>query len=232
MTTDWNPLLRAEFDKPYWRELQHFVAEERRHHAVYPPHDEVFAALRLTSYAETRVMVLGQDPYHGAGQAHGLCFSVRHGVRIPPSLRNIHTELHDDLGLPIPGHGNLEPWARSGVLLLNTTLTVRAGQAASHQQRGWETFTDEVIRTVDEKPDPIVFVLWGNSARRKTELIDTARHTVIESPHPSPFSARNGFFGSRPFSRANDALAASGREPIDWDLTGAGSATPIGEDDR
>ncbi|NND74613.1 MAG: uracil-DNA glycosylase [Ilumatobacter sp.] len=232
MRTDWNPLLRAEFDKPYWSELQAFVADERQRHAVYPPREQVFAALHLTSFAATSVMVLGQDPYHGPGQAHGLCFSVPRGTRIPPSLRNIHQELHDDLGLPIPDHGNLEPWARQGVLLLNTTLTVRAGQAGSHQQRGWETFTDEVIRTVDARAEPVVFILWGNAARRKTELIDTSRHTVIESPHPSPFSARNGFFGSRPFSRANDALLAAGRPAVDWDLTGAADNTVVGQDGR
>jgi uracil-DNA glycosylase len=215
-TTDWNPLLRAEFAKPYWADLQAFVAEERREHSVYPPHEEVFAALRLTSYADTKVMILGQDPYHGAGQAHGLAFSVRRGVRTPPSLQNMYKELHDDLGLPIPEHGNLDCWARQGVLLLNTTLTVRAGQAASHQQHGWEEFTDQMIRTVADKTEPVVFVLWGNAARRKAELIDRERHTIIESPHPSPFSARTGFFRSKPFSRINAALVAADREPIDW----------------
>lgn len=218
-TTDWNPLLRTEFDKPYWRELQEFVRAERRRATVYPPHDEVFAALHLTPYAETKVLILGQDPYHGPRQAHGLCFSVRPGVRIPPSLANIHRELHDDLGLPIPDHGSLEPWARHGVLLLNATLTVRAGNAGSHQGKGWEQFTDEVIRVVDAKQEPVVFILWGNSARRKKGLIDRSRHTVIESAHPSPLSASNGFFGSRPFSRANAALVAAGRRPVDWDLT-------------
>ncbi len=218
-TTDWNPLLRAEFDKSYWAELQQFVREERARHPVYPPHDEVFAALHLTPYSATKVLILGQDPYHGPGQAHGLCFSVRRGVRPPPSLVNIHKELHADLGVPIPDHGNLEPWARQGVLLLNTTLTVRGGAAASHQKRGWETFTDEVIRVVDAKDDPVVFILWGSAARRKKELVDTSRHAVIESPHPSPLSASNGFFGSRPFSRTNEALAARGRDPVDWDLT-------------
>lgn len=232
MTTDWNPLLRGEFAKPYWAELQQFVAAERQRHTVYPPHEQVFAALHLTPYAQTRVMVLGQDPYHGAGQAHGLCFSVPHGVRVPPSLQNIHAELHDDVDVAIPDHGNLEAWARRGVLLLNTTLTVRAGQAGSHQQRGWEIFTDEVIRTVDAKPEPVVFILWGNAARRKSELIDRRRHTIIESPHPSPFSARNGFFGSKPFSRANEALADAGLAPIDWDLTGAAPVDGIDQDGR
>ena len=217
-TTDWNPLLRDQFDQPYWRDLQSFVAGERAAHTVYPPPGDVFAALHLTPYADTRVVILGQDPYHGPQQAHGLCFSVRQGVRIPPSLVNIHKELHDDLGLPIPNHGNLEAWARHGVLLLNATLTVRAGEAASHQKRGWETFTDHVIEVVNDKPDPVVFMLWGNSARRKRSLIDTTRHVVIESAHPSPLSAHNGFFGSRPFSRANAELVAAGREPIDWNL--------------
>ena len=163
----------------------------------------MFAALHLTPYADTKVMILGQDPYHGPKQAHGLCFSVQRGVRVPPSLVNIHKELATDLGVPIPTHGNLEHWARQGVLLLNTTLTVRAGQAASHQGKGWETFTDQVIRTVSDKPDHVVFILWGASARRKRPLIDGTRHTIIESAHPSPLSAHNGFFGSRPFSRAN-----------------------------
>jgi uracil-DNA glycosylase len=216
--TDWNPLLRDQFEQPYWDDLQAFVAAERAAHVVYPPPADVYAALHLTSCADTRVMILGQDPYHGPGQAHGLCFSVRREVRVPPSLRNIHTELHDDLGLPIPDHGNLERWAQSGVLLLNATLTVRAGEAGSHQKRGWETFTDQVIRVVNDKADPVVFILWGNSARRKRELIDTGRHTIIESAHPSPLSAHNGFLGSRPFSRANEALMAAGREPIDWNL--------------
>ena len=218
MRTDWNPVLRGEFGKPYWPALQSFVAAERARHTVYPPEDEVFAALHLTPYAETRVLILGQDPYHGPRQAHGLCFSVRHGVRIPPSLANIHLELRDDLGVEPPDHGNLEAWAHQGVLLLNATLTVRAGQAASHQGRGWETFTDQVIRTVSGKDDAVVFVLWGSYARRKKALIDTSRHTIIESAHPSPLSAHNGFFGSRPFSRANAALRAAGLDPIDWRL--------------
>ena len=223
MATDWNPLLRDQFELAYWRELQEFVANERREHPVHPPADEVFAALRLTSYTDVKVMILGQDPYHGPGQAHGLCFSVRRGVRVPPSLRNIHKELHADLGLTIPDHGNLEAWASHGVLLLNATLTVRGGAAASHQQHGWETFTDQVIRVVNAKDDPVVFILWGASARRKRALIDTDRHTVIESAHPSPLSAHNGFLGSRPFSQTNAALIASGREPVDWDLSHPGS---------
>jgi uracil-DNA glycosylase len=218
VTTDWNPVLRPELAKPYWAALQSFVASERERAQVYPPPDEVFACLHLTPYADTRVLILGQDPYHGRGQAHGLCFSVRRGVTIPPSLVNIYEELRADVGVEPPGHGNLEAWARQGVLLLNTTLTVRGGQAASHQGKGWETFTDEVIRAVDAKDHPVVFILWGSHARRKKALIDTSRHTVIESAHPSPLSARNGFFGSRPFSRTNEALVAAGLEPIDWRL--------------
>ena len=220
-TTDWNPVLRAEFAKPYWEPLQQFVSNERVHHTVYPPAADVFAALHLTPYATTRVVILGQDPYHGPGQAHGLCFSVRPGVATPPSLANIHKELAADLGLTPPGHGNLEAWARQGVLLLNTTLTVRAGQAASHQGKGWELFTDEVLKAVNEKSHRVVFILWGASARRKRSLVDTTRHTVLESAHPSPLSAHNGFFGSRPFSRANEALLAAGLDQIDWSLPAA-----------
>jgi uracil-DNA glycosylase len=217
-TTDWNPILREEFDKGYWRELQQFVAHERTRHQVFPAPDEVFSALHLTPYADVKVLILGQDPYHGPGQAHGLCFSVRPGVATPPSLVNIFKELESDLGCPIPPSGNLEPWARQGVLLLNATLTVRAREAGSHQRKGWETFTDEVIRAVSDKDDPVVFILWGAYARKKRVLIDPTRHTVIESAHPSPLSAHNGFFGSRPFSKANAALAAAGREEIDWCL--------------
>lgn len=215
-TTDWNPILRAELGKPYWAELQAFVADERRHHQVFPPPDEVFAALHRTPYASVKVLILGQDPYHGPGQAHGLCFSVRRGIAIPPSLRNVYQELHDDLGIDPPRHGCLDAWAEQGVLLLNTTLTVRAHQAASHQKRGWETFTDAVISAVNDKPERVVLLLWGAAARRKRALVDTSRHVVIESAHPSPLSAHNGFFGSRPFSRANAALEAAGRAPVDW----------------
>lgn len=216
--TDWNPLLRDQFDEPYWAELQAFVHAERQDHAVYPPHDEVFAALHLTPYADTRVLILGQDPYHGPGQAHGLCFSVRQGVAPPPSLRNMYVELESDLGVAPADHGDLEHWARQGVLLLNTTLTVRAHQAASHQRHGWERFTDRVIEVVNNKPERVVFVLWGAAARRKKDLLDLSRHDVIEAPHPSPLSAHRGFFGSRPFSRINTMLEQAGRETIDWAL--------------
>ena len=214
--TDWNPILRGEFDKPYWPILQQYVADERAQSAVYPPHDQVFAALHLTPFAEVKVLILGQDPYHGPGQAHGLCFSVPRGIPQPPSLQNIFAELHSDLAIEPPSHGNLEAWARQGVLLLNAFLTVRARQAASHRSAGWETFTDEVIRAVSARPERVVFILWGAFARRKKSLVDLTRHVVIESAHPSPLSAHNGFFGSRPFSRANAALVAAGRQPVDW----------------
>jgi uracil-DNA glycosylase len=208
VTTDWNPVLRSELDAPYWKELQTFVKAERAAHVVYPPHDDVFAALHLTPFADVKVLILGQDPYHGPGQAHGLCFSVRGGVA---------KELHADLGLPIPASGDLRPWAEQGVLMLNATLTVRAHQAASHQGHGWERFTDAIIAAVNAKPEPVVFILWGAYARKKAPLIDTSRHTIIESAHPSPLSATK-FFGSRPFSRANAALQAAGRPAVNWAL--------------
>ncbi|MFN8017416.1 MAG: uracil-DNA glycosylase [Acidimicrobiales bacterium] len=229
--TDWNPILRDELAKPYWQELQAFVADERRHHQVFPPPDEVFAALHQTPYQDVKVLILGQDPYHGPGQAHGLCFSVRRGVDIPPSLRNIYTELESDLGIPRPRHGCLDAWAAQGVLLLNATLTVRAHAPASHQKHGWETFTDQVIRAVDAKDERVVFILWGASARRKKALVDQRKHVIIESAHPSPLSAHNGFFGSRPFSRANRALEEAGRPPVDWRIPDALAADPSGQHD-
>ena len=218
VTTDWNPILKEQLQQPYWRTLQEFVVAERERGVVFPPTEDVFAALHLTSYAETKVLILGQDPYHGQGQAHGLCFSVRRGVGIPPSLVNIYAELESDLGVVAPSHGNLESWASQGVLLLNTVLTVRAHTAASHRGKGWERFTDAVIAAVNDKAERVVFILWGADARRKKALLDLSRHVVIESAHPSPLSARNGFFGSRPFSRANAALVEAGRDPVDWRL--------------
>lgn len=217
-TTDWNPILRAEFEKPYWAELQQFVHAERSAHQVFPPHDEVFAALHLTPFSDVKVLILGQDPYHGPGQAHGLCFSVRPGVPTPPSLVNIYTEMESDLGVTRPDHGHLVQWATQGVLLLNTTLTVRARKAGSHQKKGWETFTDEVIKAVAGKDELVVFVLWGAAAGRKRELIDTTKHRIIQAPHPSPLSAHRGFFGTKPFSTINQMLVEGGREPIDWEI--------------
>ncbi|MCL4117543.1 UNVERIFIED_CONTAM: hypothetical protein GTU68_010458, partial [Idotea baltica] len=216
--TDWNPLLREQFEQPYWHELQAFVNSERAQHQVFPAHDDVFQALHLTPYADVRVVILGQDPYHGPDQAHGLSFSVRPGVAVPPSLRNIYKELHADLGIEHPDHGNLEAWARHGVLLLNSVLTVRAHEAGSHRKQGWETFTDQIIRVVSDKPETVVFILWGNFARSKAALIANHHH-IIESPHPSPLSASRGFFGTTPFSRANEALVAAGNRPVDWTLT-------------
>ena len=218
MKTDWNPLLKQEFSKPYWKELQRYVYEERKQFKVFPENEEVFTAFHLTSFSDVKVLILGQDPYHGDGQAHGLSFSVKEGIAIPPSLRNIYKELKSDLGIDIPNHGNLGAWALQGVLLLNATLTVRAHQAGSHQGKGWETFTDQVIQQVNQKKEKTVFILWGAFARKKKDLIDLNQHHVIESSHPSPLSAHRGFFGSRPFSETNRVLTGSGREPVDWEL--------------
>jgi uracil-DNA glycosylase len=218
METTWRPVLIAETEKPYWKPLQQFVKEERKKYTVFPPDKEVFAALHLTPYEKVSVLILGQDPYHEVGQAHGLCFSVRPDVAVPPSLQNIYRELHDDLGCTIPNNGCLTLWAEQGVLLLNAVLTVRAHQANSHQGKGWENFTDAIIRAVNDKPDRVVFVLWGAYARRKKPLIDTTRHVIIESAHPSPLSAASGFFGSRPFSKINAALREAGKPEIDWQI--------------
>jgi uracil-DNA glycosylase len=216
--TDWNPVLKPELAQPYWAELQAFVRDERSQHQVFPPHDEVFAALHRTAFTDVKVLILGQDPYHGPGQAHGLCFSVRKPVSPPPSLLNIFKELKADLDIDAPKHGDLSAWADQGVLLLNAVLTVRAHAAASHANQGWETFTDQVIRAVSAKIEPVVFTLWGSYARKKKALIDVSRHVVIESAHPSPLSAHNGFLGSKPFSKTNAALVQAGRSPIDWRL--------------
>jgi uracil-DNA glycosylase len=216
--TSWKRVLADEFAKPYWAELQKFVATEREEHTVYPPEDEVYTAFQLTPFEEVRVFLLGQDPYPGPGQAHGLCFSVKPGVPLPGSLRNIFKELHDDLGIKPPKSGYLAKWAEQGMLMLNAVLTVRAGQPNSHKGKGWEHFTDDVIRQVGENDDPVVFVLWGAYAQKKIKLIDTDKHTIIQSAHPSPLSAANGFFGSKPFSKINTALKKHGHKPIDWNL--------------
>ncbi len=216
MTTDWNPVLRGEFAKPYWSQLQDFVTGERQRGPVYPAHDDVFAALHLTSLEATRVLILGQDPYHGAGQAHGLCFSVKPPAPVPPSLVNIYKEMAADLGGARPVGGDLSGWARQGVLLLNAVLSVRAHAAASHAGKGWEIFTDQVIRTVNAKSTRVVFILWGSYARKKKALVTGRHHVIIESAHPSPLSASNGFFASRPFSRANAALGEVGLPLINW----------------
>jgi uracil-DNA glycosylase len=198
--------------------LQEFVAEERKKGPVYPPEEEVYTAFVLCPYARTRLLLLGQDPYHGPGQAHGLSFSVKPGVPAPPSLANMYKELRDDQGLPIPAHGSLVPWARQGVLLLNAVLTVREAEPASHAKKGWEDFTDAVIRLLNARREPVVFALWGGYARKKARWIDGPQHRVLEGVHPSPLSAYGGFFGSRPYSRINEALAEVGQAPIDWTL--------------
>ncbi len=218
LPASWRPVLADELKQPYYERLQAFLAEERAAHTVFPPEPEVFSALKLTAYADTNVFILGQDPYHNDNQAHGLAFSVQPGVPPPPSLLNIFKEMKTDVGARLPNNGYLVPWAEQGVLLLNAVLTVRAHQANSHKGKGWEKFTDAVIRAVNDKTDPVVFVLWGGYARKKAALIDTSRHTILESAHPSPLSARNGFFGSRPFSKTNTALRAAGKPEVVWEL--------------
>ncbi|MBR5448817.1 MAG: uracil-DNA glycosylase [Clostridia bacterium] len=215
---DWDEILRSEFESEYYLSLREFLKYEYSHFRIYPPMNDIFNALRYTSYADTRVVILGQDPYHGEGQAHGLCFSVKDGTPPPPSLKNIFKELESDLGIKPPKNPELTGWARQGVLLLNTTLTVREASPQSHKGHGWETFTDRVISLLSEREEPIVFILWGGNARAKKSLIDTKRHCIIESAHPSPLSAYNGFFGSRPFSRANDFLRSIGRNAIDFTI--------------
>jgi uracil-DNA glycosylase len=218
LPASWKEQLAGEFNKPYFQKLAQFVAQERKQDEVYPPEDEVFNAFQHTPLDQVKVMLLGQDPYHDHGQAHGLCFSAPPGVRPPPSLKNIFKELQSDLGCPIPNHGCLAAWADQGVFLLNAVLTVRAHHPASHRGKGWEIFTDQVIRTVNERHDPVVFLLWGKYAQDKRKLIDSRRHSILTAAHPSPLSAMNGFFGSRPFSQANAALCKMGRGEIQWCL--------------
>lgn len=215
---DWEIYLTEEMQKPYYRELREFLIGEYRHGKVYPDMYDIFNALHYTSYAATRVLILGQDPYHEEGQAHGLSFSVQPNVPPPPSLVNIFKELETDLGCSVPNNGCLEPWARQGVLLLNTVLTVRAHQANSHREKGWEIFTDKIISLLNERESPVAFILWGAPARRKKAMITNPQHFVVESPHPSPLSAYRGFFGSHPFSRVNKFLQSAGEEPINWQL--------------
>ncbi|WP_353933179.1 uracil-DNA glycosylase [Okeanomitos corallinicola TIOX110] len=214
----WQAVLAEELEKPYFSKLQEFLIEERQSYCIYPPEKDVFSAFELTAYEQVNVLLLGQDPYHGENQAHGLCFSVKPGIKSPPSLMNIFKELRTDTGFDIPSHGYLVNWAKQGVLMLNAVLTVRAGTANSHKNQGWEIFTDAVINQVNQKPDPVIFVLWGGYAQKKLKLIDTTRHLVIQSSHPSPLSARHGFFGSKPFSAINSALKGWGKPEIDWEL--------------
>jgi uracil-DNA glycosylase len=217
LAPSWLAAVDPETHKPYWTELMTFVAEERATQKVYPPEADMFNAFRYTPLDEVKAVILGQDPYHGEGQAHGLCFSVRPGVRVPESLKNIYTELKADVGAQPVKHGNLASWARQGVLMLNACLTVRAKTPNSHAGKGWEKFTDAALKAVNELPRPVVFVLWGAYAQKKIPLIDV-RHVVLKAAHPSPFSAANGFFGSKPFSKTNDALKTAGQKPIDWQL--------------
>jgi len=213
---EWLEVLRSEFDKPYFADLKAFLSEEKKHYRVYPPGNRIFAAFDYTPFSKVKVVILGQDPYHGDGQAHGLCFSVPDGVTLPPSLVNIYKELSTDLGIPVPKSGNLENWAKQGVLLLNATLTVRANQAGSHQRRGWENFTDEIIRQLSARHNGLVFILWGSYAQAKETLIDTSKHFILKAVHPSPLSVYRGFFGCRHFSKTNELLSQAGKEPVDW----------------
>ncbi len=212
----WKKHLELEFAQPYFQELSAFVKEEYKKGPVYPPPARIFAAFDACSFDEVKVVILGQDPYHGAGQANGLSFSVNEGLRVPPSLQNIYKEIHANLGLPIPKSGNLEHWAMQGALLLNATLTVRAGEAGSHQHKGWEQFTDAVIRLLSKEKDHLVFLLWGRYAQEKGAVIDQEKHLVLRAAHPSPFSADQGFFGCKHFSKTNDYLVWHGKEPIAW----------------
>ncbi len=212
----WRERLQSEFDAPYFAQLADFVRHEYATTRVYPPGSQMFAAFDACPFDKVKVVILGQDPYHEPGQAHGLCFSVNDGVPFPPSLQNIFKEIHDDIGTPVPMSGDLTRWANQGVLLLNATLTVRAHQAGSHQNKGWEQFTDAVIHRLTQERENLVFILWGSYAQRKGEFIDRSRHLVLQSPHPSPLSAHRGFFGNRHFSRTNEYLTAHGIEPILW----------------
>lgn len=213
---DWDKVLEEETQKTYFKELEQALEREYKEHVIFPPKELLYSALKLTPYSKTRVVILGQDPYHGLNQAHGLSFSVLPGVRIPPSLRNIYSELREDMGISTPDHGTLDHWAHQGVLLLNTVLTVRQGKPNSHKNLGWETFTDAVMEKLNERTTPLVFILWGAHAQKKGSFIDTNRHLVIQSPHPSPFSAHRGFLGSRPFSRSNQFLESHDLKGIDW----------------
>jgi len=215
---DWDEILKDEINKDYFQKLINFIKSEYNKKIIYPKQTEIFKAFRNTSYKDTKVVILGQDPYHGENEAEGLSFSVKVGVRKPPSLQNIFKELHDDLGCSIPEHGSLVKWSEEGILLLNTVLTVEKDKAASHKDLGWERFTDAVIKKINEKETPVVFILWGSFARSKKSLITNPIHYIIESPHPSPFSAYNGFFGSKPFSKTNKFLESKGLKPIDWQI--------------
>ena len=216
---EWDALLADEFKKDYYLQLRQFLISEYNSRTIFPPMNDIFNALRYTSYSDVKAVILGQDPYHGVGQAHGLCFSVKRGTPPPPSLQNIYKEINAELGLPIPNHGELTDWAKNGVLLMNTVLTVREGQANSHRGHGWEIFTDKVIELLNKREQPIVFLLWGGNARSKAKLITNPAHLVLQCAHPSPLSAYNGFFGCGHFVKANEFLKSKGMEPINWGLS-------------
>jgi uracil-DNA glycosylase len=218
MLKTWSDLINEESSKPYYQELQSFLKSERKNHKIFPAEKDVFTAFELTPLDKVKVIILGQDPYHGEGQAHGLAFSVKSGVKIPPSLVNIYKELEADLGIRAPSHGNLEKWAKEGVLLLNNVLTVRAGAAGSHHGEGWETFTDRVIEVLSNEKRNLVFILWGGPSQKKASRVNQDHHHLILSPHPSPLSSYRGFFGSKPFSRTNSFLTTSGIKPVDWNF--------------
>lgn len=218
LENDWAGAMAEEFKKPYYASLYKFVREEYNTRVIYPPADDIFNAMHLTPLSQVKVLILGQDPYHNEGQAHGLCFSVKPEVEIPPSLENIYKELHDDLGCEIPNNGYLVKWAGQGVLMLNTVLTVRAHQANSHQGKGWEQFTDAIIHAVNEQDRPIVYMLWGKPAQSKIPMLTNPKHLILKAPHPSPLSAYRGFFGCKHFSQANEFLKSNGIEPIDWQI--------------
>lgn len=218
LKNDWKNYLSSEFEKDYYKDLRKFLVNEYNSKVIYPSMYDIFNALHFTSYADTKVVILGQDPYHGPKQAHGLSFSVNPGVKTPPSLVNIYKELHTDLNCYIPNNGYLKKWTDQGVLLLNTVLTVRAGEANSHKNKGWEEFTTKVIEVLNQKETPIVFILWGNNAISKERLITNPKHFIIKSVHPSPLSASRGFFGSKPFSKTNEFLISTNQKPIDWQI--------------
>ena len=212
----WQEVLQVEFDKPYFESLVSFVKQEYASSTIFPPAGQIFSAFNTCPFSNVKVVILGQDPYHGPGQAHGLCFSVNDGIQFPPSLQNIFKEITSDLGIPAPKTGNLTRWAEQGVLLLNATLTVRASQAGSHQGKGWEEFTDAVIKTISEKAENVVFILWGSYAIKKKSLINTSKHCILTAPHPSPLSSYRGFFGCKHFSQTNTYLTSKGKQPIEW----------------
>ncbi|MDF3054370.1 MAG: ung [Gammaproteobacteria bacterium] len=224
----WQTVIGEEKKQPYFQKVLAFVKEEQaKGKKIYPPSADIFNAFKYTPFEDLKVVILGQDPYHGEGQAHGLCFSVRPGITPPPSLKNIFLELHNDLGVPMPSHGNLEKWAKQGVLLLNTVLTVEAGKPQSHANQGWETFTDHVISVINKEKEGVIFLLWGSPAQRKGSIIDAKRHYILKAPHPSPLSAHRGFLGCKHFSKTNALLREMGKKEIDWDIENNNPSTPV-----